>query len=183
MALLADGVAPGEVYAALSTPAGVARALAKLDTIGHALVWWSGDAPPARMLADGRAAFTTILNGDAFDAATHGGRLGVIWDRQLYEFEVLGVPKGDPKRALAMDYVRFATQAQQLARVSSWVAFSPARKSALPIVRENPEFKVAMTPYLPTAHFETAFAVDDGWWRQHEADVEPLWRAWLAKGQ
>ena len=43
MALLADGVAPGEVYAALSTPAGVARALAKLDVIRSALVWWSGD--------------------------------------------------------------------------------------------------------------------------------------------
>jgi putative spermidine/putrescine transport system substrate-binding protein len=71
MALLADGVAPGEVYAALSTPEGVARALAKLDTIRSALVWWSDNDPPARMVADGRAAFSTILNGDVFDAATH----------------------------------------------------------------------------------------------------------------
>ena len=185
MALLADGVAPSDVYAVLSTPTGVARALAKLDTIRTDLAWWTASGEPAKMLADGRATFATMPNWSVFDAdmLSNGVKLGVIWDRQLYEFEVLGVPKGDPKRALAMDYVRFATQAQQLARVSSWVAFSPARKSALPIVRENPEFKVAMTPYLPTAHFETAFAVDDGWWRQHEADVEPLWRAWLAKGQ
>ena len=185
MALLADGVAPGEVYAALSTPAGVARALAKLDTIGHALVWWSGDAPPARMLADGRAAFTTILNGDAFDAATHGGRLGVIWDRQLYEFDVFGIPKGNPKRAMAMDFIRFATQAQNLAAVAGWVPYGPARMSALPYVGDNPDLKIAMTPYLPTTpeHFATAFAVDDEWWRLHGADAVALWQAWLAKAK
>jgi putative spermidine/putrescine transport system substrate-binding protein len=185
MALLADGVAPKDVYAVLSTPGGVARALAKLETIRTDLVWWNATGEPAQMLADGRAVFATMPNWAVFDADTlaTGPKLGVIWDRQLYEFEVLGIPKGDPKRALAMDYLRFATQAQQLANVSSWVAFGPARRSALPLVRENPEFKFAMTPYLPTAHFDTAFAVDDGWWRLHGADVEPLWQAWLAKGR
>jgi putative spermidine/putrescine transport system substrate-binding protein len=185
MALLADGVAPKDIYTVLSTPAGVARALAKFDTIRADLVWWNVSSEPAQMLADGRAVFATMPNWAVFDAdmLANGPRLGVIWDRQLYEFEVLGIPKGDPKRALGMDYLRFATQAQQLARVSSWAAFGPARRSALPLVRENPEFKVAMTPYLPNAHFETAFAVDDGWWRLRGADVEPHWQAWLAKGQ
>jgi putative spermidine/putrescine transport system substrate-binding protein len=183
MALLADGVARGAVYATLSTPAGVARALAKLDTIRSALVWWSSDAPPVRMVADGRAAFTTILNGDAFDAAMHGGRLGVIWDRQLYEFDVFGIPKGDPKHNTAMDFIRFATQAENLAAVAGWVPYGPARASALPAVGDNPDLKIAMTPYLPTTHehFATAFAIDDEWWRLHGADVTVLWQAWLAK--
>ena len=185
MALLADGVAPKDVYVVLSTPAGVARALAKLDTIRNDIVWWNSLGEPGKMLADGRATFAAMPNWAVFDAdmLSSGIKLGVIWDRQLYEFEVLGVPKGDPRRALAADYIRFATQPQQLARVSSWAAYGPARMSALPLVRENPEFKVAMTPYLPTAHFDTAFAVDDGWWRLHGADVEPLWQAWLAKGR
>ena len=185
MALLADGVAPGEVYATLSAPAGEARALAKLDMIGRALVWWSSDAPPARMVTDGRAAFTTILNGDAFDAVTHRNPLGVIWDRQLYEFDVFGIPKGDPKRALAMDFIRFATQADNLAAVAGWVPYGPARVSALAYVGDSPDLKIAMTPYLPTTreHFATAFAIDDEWWRLHGADVETLWQAWLAKGK
>ena len=185
MALLADGVAPGEVYAALSTQAGVARALAKLDTIRSALVWWSDNDPPARVVADGRAAFSTILNGDVFDAAMHHSELGVIWDRQLYEFEVFGIPKGNPKRAMAMDFIRFATQAENLAAVAGWVPYGPARASALPQVGDNPELKIAMTPYLPTTqdHFATAFAVDDEWWRLHGAGVEVLWQAWLAKGK
>ncbi|HEY0281674.1 MAG TPA: extracellular solute-binding protein [Rhizomicrobium sp.] len=183
MALLADGVAPRDVYAVLSTPAGVARALAKLDTIRSALVWWSGDAPPARMLAEGRAVFTTILNGDAFDAAMHGNPPGVIWDRQLYEFDVFGIPKGTPKRDLAMDFIRFATRAENLAAVAGWVPYGPARMSALPYVGDNPDLKIAMTPHLPTTpeHFATAFAIDNTWWRLHGADVMVLWQAWLAK--
>ncbi|MDE2494234.1 MAG: extracellular solute-binding protein [Alphaproteobacteria bacterium] len=181
LALLADGVPPGKVYAVLSTPQGVARALAKLDTIRGALVWWTNDDSPVRMLADGRAAFSTILNGDIFNAAMHGRNLGVIWDRQLYEFDAFGVPKGDPKRGLATDFIRFATQAARLAGVSDWVPYGPARRSAAPYVGENPELNVAMTPFLPTSHFATAFAVDDEWWRQHGAAVDVLWQAWLAK--
>ena len=185
MALLADGLTPGDAYATLSTPAGVARALAKLDTIGSALVWRTGEDQPARMVADGRAAFSTILNGDIFDAATHGNRLGVIWDRQLYEFDAFGIPKGDPKRGTAMDFIRFATQAQNLAAVAGWVPYGPARISAEPYVGDNPELKIAMTPFLPTTreHFATAFAIDDEWWRLHGADVDALWQAWLAKGK
>ena len=185
MALLADGVAPGAVYATLSTQAGVARALAKLETIKSALVWRSSDDPAARMVADGRAAFTTILNGEVFDAAMRGRRLGVIWDRQLYEFDVFGIPKGAPKRNTAMDFIRFATQAENLAAVASWVPYGPARASALPFVGDNPDLKIAMTPYLPTTreHFATAFAIDDEWWRLHGAGVEAPWQAWLAKGK
>jgi putative spermidine/putrescine transport system substrate-binding protein len=180
MALLADGVAPQDVYALLSTPQGVARALAKLDTIRGSLVWWTADDPPARMLAEGRAVFATILNGEVFDAATNGQRLGVIWDRQLYQFEAFGIPKGNPRRSLAMDFIRFATLAEHMAGVADWVPYGPARRSAVALVGTNPELKIAMTPYLPTAHFETAFAVDDEWWRLHGADVETLWKTWIA---
>jgi len=180
MALLADGVAPQDVYSVLSTPQGVARALAKLDTIRSDLVWWSADHPPARMLADGRAAFATIRDGDAFDAITNGLRLGVIWDHQLYQFEAFGIPKGNPKRKLAMDFIRFATLAKHLANVAEWVPYGPARKSAAPLVGKNPELNIAMTPFLPTAHFKTAFAVDDEWWQLHGADIAPLWQAWVS---
>ena len=109
----------------------------------------------------------------------------MIWDRQLYEFDVFGVPKGDPKRAMAMDFIRFATQAENLAVVAGWVPYGPARMSALPTVGDNPDLKIAMMPYLPTTpeHFATAFAIDDQWWRLHGADIEALWQAWLAKAK
>lgn len=185
MALLADGVAAKDLYNVLSTPQGVARALAKLDSIRKDIVWYSGATEAAQMLGDGRAAMALMPNWAVFDANNQtpasAVRLGIIWDRQLYEMEVFGVPRGNPKRAKAMDFVRFATQARNLGNMSSWIAYGPARKSALAFVHTNPDMKVDMLPYLPTAHFETAVAVDDGWWRLHGADVNTLWQTWAAK--
>jgi putative spermidine/putrescine transport system substrate-binding protein len=45
-ALMADGVPAAEVYATLSTPEGVDRAFAKLDTIKADIVWWEAGAQP-----------------------------------------------------------------------------------------------------------------------------------------
>jgi len=185
MALLADGVAPKDVYAELSTPQGVARALGKLETLHGHLVWYSNLDEVKKMLQDGSIVFASMPNWAVFDTdnGEHwlGPKLNIIWDRQLYEVEAFGIPKGDPRRKLAMDFIRFATESKSLGGMASWVAYGPARLSALPLVGINPDLKVAMTPYLPTAHFGTAFAVDDGWWRLHGADAEVLWQAWLAK--
>jgi len=182
LALLADGMKPSDVYDALLTPVGIARALARLATLKGSLVWWSNSADALAMLADGRAAMATALNGDIYDAAQHHHAPGVIWDRQLYELDVFGVPKGGPRREAALDFVRFATGSEPLARVASWVPYGPARRSALRLVGRNPELGTDMTPYLPTtpAHFATAFAVDDEWWQLHGADIEARWQAWLA---
>jgi putative spermidine/putrescine transport system substrate-binding protein len=182
LALLADGMAPADVYDALLTPVGIDRALTKLATLKGALKWWTNSTDAVAMLNDGRAAFATVLNGDVYDAAQHHQNVNVIWDRQLYELDVFGVPKGNPKKDVALDFVRFATGSQRLANVASWVPYGPARRSALSLVPKNPELGIDMTPYLPTAsgHFATAFAIDDAWWQLHGADIQPRWEAWLA---
>ncbi len=182
LALLADGMKPADVYDALLTPVGIDRALTKLATLKGSLVWWTNSADAIAMLNDGRAAFATALDGDVYDAAQHHRGVGVIWDRQLYELDVFGVPKGSPKKETALDFVRFATASQGLAGVASWVPYGPARRSALPLVGRNPELGTDMTPYLPTtpSHFATAFAIDDEWWALHGADIEPRWQVWLA---
>jgi putative spermidine/putrescine transport system substrate-binding protein len=182
LALLADGMAPGDVYDALLTPVGIDRALAKLATLKGSIVWWTNSADATAMLNDGRAAMATVLNGDVYDAAQHKKPVSVIWDHQLYELDVFGVPKGDPRKDVALDFVRFATDSQSLAGVAGWVPYGPARRSSLALVGENPELHIDMKPFLPTlpAHFATAFAMDDEWWQIHGADIEPRWQAWLA---
>jgi putative spermidine/putrescine transport system substrate-binding protein len=180
MALLADGVAPQDVYRTLETDAGVARAFKKLDTLKPGLVWWRAAGEPAQLIRNGQAVFSTVLNGDIFDA--RADMPGVIWDRQLYELDVFGVPKDDPKKDLAMDFIRYATSSAPLARMANRISYGPARRSALPLVDKNPELHVAMRPFLPTApaNFATAFAVDDGWWLMHGAPLEARFQTWAA---
>lgn len=184
MALLADGVAAKDVYAQLSTPQGVTRALNKLQSIRGEIVWYKGASEATAMLDDGRASMALLPNWAVFDAdndpAAHF-KLQIIWDRQLYEMEAFGLPKGNPKAAKAFDFVRFATSAANLGRMASWIPYGPARKSGLAFLSNNPDLKIAMAPYLPTAHFETAFAVDDVWWRLHGADIAVLWQAFIDK--
>jgi putative spermidine/putrescine transport system substrate-binding protein len=107
--------------------------------------------------------------------------VGVIWDRQLYEFDAFAVPKGDPRKDAAMDFIRFATSSQPLAREADWVPYGPARRSSLAFVGRNPELGTAMAAFLPTApaNFATAFAIDDSWWRRHGDAIAPRWEAWL----
>jgi putative spermidine/putrescine transport system substrate-binding protein len=182
LALLADGVKPVDVYATLQTQDGVKRALAKLDTIRPFVVWWNAGGEPIQMLDNSTVAMTTALNGDIYDAAAHHHALGIIWDRQLYELEVFGIPRGNPNKDRAMDFLRFATRAEQLAHVAQWVPYGPTRHSALSLVGKNPELHIAMRPFLPTApeNFATAFRVDDAWWSAHGAEMDAAWQQWLA---
>jgi putative spermidine/putrescine transport system substrate-binding protein len=181
LALLGDGAKANDVYRLLSTPAGVSRALAVLSKLRGSIVWWTRSSEPIEMLRDGRAAFATALNGTVYDAEIHGDRVGVIWDRELYEFDAFAVPRGDPRRQRAMDFIRYATQTEPLAHAAQWVPYGPARRSSVPLVGGNPEFGIAMQPHLPTApeNFSTAFAVDDEWWLLHKAEIDRRWRQWL----
>jgi putative spermidine/putrescine transport system substrate-binding protein len=183
LALLADGMKPADVYAALLTPVGIDRAFSKLSTLKGSLVWWDNSADAVAMVHDGRAAMATALNGDVTDTTQHHRPVGVVWDRQLYELDVFGVPNGNPRREVAMDFVRFATGSQPLADVAAWVGYGPARRSSLPLVGKNPESGADMTAFLPTlpAHFATAFAIDEEWWQLHGPDIDPRWQVWLAQ--
>jgi putative spermidine/putrescine transport system substrate-binding protein len=183
MALLADGVAPKDVYDVLSSPQGIARALKKLDSLRGSIEWYTNPADAAAMVADGRVRFAAMPNWAVYDAnvGLPWPKLAIIWDRQLYQLEVFGIPRGNPKAKRAMDFVRFATSAPVLGKMTSWIAYGPARKSALAYVGKQPELKIDMTPYLPTAHFDTAFRVDAEWWRLHGADVAMLWVEWMTK--
>jgi putative spermidine/putrescine transport system substrate-binding protein len=177
MALLADGVAPDEVYKTLDTPAGLDRAFAKLQALNP--IWAHDSVGALGWLTNGQAVMATALNGDV--PAPFAPR--TIWDHQLYELDVLGIPAGDPNRKVALDYIATATGSAPLAGVASWVGFGPARRSSLALVKNNPETGGAMLPLLPTApqNFRHAFAIDDGWWLAHGAAIAPRWQELVSR--
>ncbi|HEU0096861.1 MAG TPA: extracellular solute-binding protein, partial [Rhizomicrobium sp.] len=108
LALLADGVPARDVYKTLSTEDGVARALAKLDTIKHRIVWWSAAGEPIQLLESGRVMMSTALNGDLYDPKRKT-QPGILRDAQLYEMDVFGIPKTSTRKKAAMDFIAYAT--------------------------------------------------------------------------
>jgi putative spermidine/putrescine transport system substrate-binding protein len=179
MALLADGVAPGEVYKTLETPEGLDRAFAKLTALKP--IWAHDSIGALNWLQNGQAVMATALNGDVAQMKDYTPV--VIWDHQLYELDVLGIPAGNRNKKRALDYIAYATGSAPLAGVANWVPYGPARRSSLALVGSNPETGLAMRPLLPTApeNFGHAFAIDDGWWLAHGGAITSRWREFVSR--
>ncbi|MFK5997579.1 MAG: ABC transporter substrate-binding protein [Rhodobacterales bacterium] len=185
MALAADGVAPGDIYDVLGTPEGIDRAFAKLDTIKGDTVWWESGAQPPQLLADGEVAMTTAYNGRIFNAvAAEGKPFGIVWDSQIFDFDLWVIPKGAPHKAAALDFVAFSTATEQLAAQASYISYGPARKSSAPLVGNyitKPD--LAMGPQMPTApeNFKTAIQNDFEFWADNADQLNERFNTWLAK--
>jgi putative spermidine/putrescine transport system substrate-binding protein len=97
--------------------------------------------------------------------------------------DVFAIPAGNPNKERALDFIAFATGSDALAGVANWVAFGPARHSAIALVKTNPELGTQMRPLLPTApeNFRHAFAVDDGWWLAHGPALASRWREFVSQ--
>jgi putative spermidine/putrescine transport system substrate-binding protein len=182
LALIADGVAPWRVYGLLGTEDGLARAFAKLDSIKSSIVWWDRTSDPPDLLATGTVAMTTTLNARVFDISTQP-RFTTIWDGQLYQLDVFGIPKGAPNKKRALDFIRFATGPTPLAEEARLLPYGPARHSSLRLVGRNPETNEEMRAHLPTApeNFANALEIDPNWWATHSEDLEVRWAKWRAE--
>src|SRR3954468_3887738 len=159
MALLADGVAPRDVYNSLATPDGLDRAFAKLQALNP--IWAHDSVGALRWVKNGQAVMATVLNGDI--AAEKDFAPTVIWDHQLYELDVFGIPAGAPNRKRALEFIAYATGSEALAAMASWVNYGPARRSAFALVKPNRLSGADTRPLLPTnpANFRDAFPVND----------------------
>jgi putative spermidine/putrescine transport system substrate-binding protein len=182
-ALLADGVPPAEVYSVLSTPEGVDRAFAKLDTIKSEVVWWEAGAQPPQLLADGEVVMTSAYNGRIFNAAIGEGKpFKIVWDGQIYENEMYVVPKGAPNKDAAMEFIRFATSTEGLRAQASQISYGPARKSSMKEELIYKDGKTVMAPHLPTAPENLTNALESNFefWVDRDAELNERFNAWLA---
>ena len=183
MALIADGVAPADVYATLETAEGVDRAFAKLDTIKDSVVWWEAGAQPPQLLADGEVVMTTAYNGRIFNAAAGEGQpFTVNWDGQILDFDLWVIPKGAKNKEAAMDFVAFSTDTQRLADQASWIAYGPARKSSGSLVGLYNDGKTEMAPHMPTAadNLKTALVNNFEFWADNQDELNERFNTWLA---
>ncbi|MEM9205650.1 MAG: ABC transporter substrate-binding protein [Pseudomonadota bacterium] len=184
MALMADGVAGEDVYEVLSTPEGIDRAFAKLDSIKSEVVWWEAGAQPPQLLADGEVAMTTAYNGRIFNAvASEDKPFNIVWDGQVWDLDLWIIPKGAPNKDAALEFVKYSTDTQRLADQASWISYGPTRQSSSSLVgsfHDNPDLKMA--PQMPTApeNFTNAIQNDFEFWADYQDELNERFNAWLA---
>ncbi len=176
-ALLADGVAPAEVYKVLGTKEGVARAFKKLDQLKPHIQWWEAGAQPPQWLAAGDVVMSSAYNGRIAAAQKEGRKLELVWAGSLYDLDHWTIVKGSKNKDLAMKFIAFANRPEQQKLFAENIPYGPTNKVAIGML----DPKVAAG--LPTApkNLEGAIAVDTEFWVEHSEDLEERFNAWAAQ--
>lgn len=172
-ALLADGVAPEDVYDVLSTEEGQARAFAKLDTIKDDIVWYDSWSQAPVLLNDGGAQMVQSANGRIYAAINdEGAPFQIVWDSHVYDLDVWSVMKGTDQLETAMEFVSFATQTVPLSGMQD-VAYGPTRRSAQALLPEE------VKQNLPTAHLDKGLKADGIFWADFGESLGEKFNEWL----
>ena len=174
-ALVADGVPRDRVYEVLSTEEGLDRAFAMLDRIKPYVDWWRTGEEALRLLETGAVTMSSVYSGRILAAQERGETLAILWDHQVWFYDVWGVPRNGRNTERAMDFVRYATTTQALARQASYIPYGPVRRSSIEQVPE------AMRPMLPTAeqNQETAIELNVRWWSENLEHVNRRFERWV----
>ncbi|MBY4675628.1 polyamine ABC transporter substrate-binding protein [Marinobacterium arenosum] len=176
-ALMADGVAPEQVYPLLETREGRDRAFRKLDSIKDNVIWWTTGAQPPQMLADGEVVMSSAFNGRIYNAQKKEGKpFRIIWDHQIGYMNGWAIPKGSPNKAKALEFIQFSSGTTPLAEQAKWTAYGPTRVSSTKILDAE---LVASLPTAP-ANFKNAFLFNDEWWTDYADELNEEFNTWLA---
>lgn len=183
-ALYADGVPLDEIYDVLSTPEGVDRALAKLDTIKDHLIFWTEGSQPPQLLADKEVAFASAYNGRLFNAAeVEGQPIKIIWDGQIVEWDGWVVPAEGKNLDATLAYLKWATDSQRLADQAKYISYGPARASSAPLVSTHADLGIDMNPHMPTNpdNFETPIVLDNEFWTDFGDEYRERYSNWMLR--
>jgi len=177
-ALLADGVPKDEIYDVLGTEEGVARAFKKLDELKPNIVWWESGAQPLQFLASGEVAMTSAYNGRITGInRTEGKNFKVVWPGSIYAVDSWVVLKDAENKDAAQDFIAFASQPDDQAKLPEFVAYGLPVKEAAAKVPEK------FAKDLPTdpANMTDAISLDVDFWIDNAETLTQRFNAWLAQ--
>ncbi|MCQ4348949.1 ABC transporter substrate-binding protein [Pseudomonas stutzeri] len=175
-ALMADGVAPKDVYQVLATDEGVDRAFRKLDELKPHIQWWEAGAQPPQYLASGDVVMSSAYNGRI--AAVQGeSNLQVVWDGGIYDFDAWAIPKGAKNQEAARQFIAFAVQPEQQKAYAENIAYGPANKKAIDLL---PAERLELMPTTPQ-NIANQVAIDVTFWADYGEQLEQRFNAWAAK--
>lgn len=130
-AIMADGVAPEDVYKALDSEEGIERALDKIRELKpHIDVFWSSGAQHAQLMKDGEVDMTTGWNGRFDNAAKDGAQVKYSFNQALLDYDCFAIPKGAPNKDVAMAFLAEISKAEYQDDLPKYITYGPTNKAA-----------------------------------------------------
>jgi putative spermidine/putrescine transport system substrate-binding protein len=175
-ALMADGVAPKDVYSVLATKEGQDRAFKKLDQIKPSIQWWEAGAQPPQFLASGDVVMSSAYNG-RIAAVQKESNLKVVWNGGIYDFDSWAIPKGAKDADKAKEFIAFSVKPEQQKTYSENIAYGPANTQAVPLLDK------ALLKDMPTTpeNIKDQVAMDVTFWADYGEQLEQRFNSWAAK--
>ena len=176
VALLADGVAQGDIYRTLRTSDGVDRAFRKLDQLRPYISWWQSPEGATKMLGSGEVLMTAAPNGriTLADRVEHHN-FGLQWSGALLSVEWWAVPKGSMFLRSAEQFLYFAGTPAIQAHAVNTVPYPGLAKGVNDFI--PPELQ-ALSPTSPQ-NMQTSVLVDDAFWRDNLEKLSARFGTWL----
>lgn len=177
-ALMADGVAPSEVYDVLRTDEGVDRAFASLDRIKDDIIWWEAGAQPIQLLGSGEVVMTSAYNGRISAADKEEGRhFEVVWPQSIYAVDSWVILANSPHKEAALEFIAFASQPEHQSNLPKSIAYGVTNKDAAAQIDKN------ILEDLPTApdNLGVAIQLDTEFWVENVEPLTERFTAWAAQ--
>ena len=176
-ALIADGVPHDNVYEVLSTEAGLDRAFRVLTRIKPYIEWWRTGEDAVRLLETKAVTLSSVYSGRVDDAVQRGEPLAILWDHQVWFYDVWAVPKNGRRTEQAKDFVRYATSTESLAAQAKYIPYGPVRQSSHALLAP------ALRERLPTSenNRRTAVELNAQWWSENLERIAPRFERWAER--
>jgi putative spermidine/putrescine transport system substrate-binding protein len=179
-ALMADGVAPEDVYEVLASEAGIERALDKIRELRpHIDVFWSSGAQHAQLMKDGEVDMTTGWNGRFDNAAKDGAQVQYSFNQALLDYDCFAIPKGAPNKDVAMKFLAEISKPEYQDDLPKYITYGPTNLAAY----ETGEISDATAAGLPSSPDNAAMQlpVSLDWYAKWETVAAEMYQEMLTE--
>ncbi len=179
-ALMADGVAPEDVYKVLGSEEGIERALDKIRELRpHIDVFWTSGAQHAQLMKDGEVDMTTGWNGRFDNAKKDGAKVAYSFNQALLDYDCFAVPKGAPNKETAMKFLAEISKAEYQDDLPKYITYGPTNKAAY----ETGVIDAATAASLPSSPENAALQlpVELEWYAKWETTAAEMYQEMLTE--
>lgn len=169
VALLADGVAPAELY-----PLDIDRALKKLDTLGDDAIIPANYGELQQAMAAGNVAMAFSTPSRASFTLADGAPYAPVWDKVVTSVSVVGIPKGTKNLKAAKKWMEYISTAGPQAEAAELTTLPPANAESKPNYDKVQE---SVNAYSDENKDKLVY-MDIGWWAENQEEVQTRFTKW-----
>lgn len=178
-ALLADGVAPADVYTLLRTPEGVDRAFAKLDEIKSDVVWWTSSSTAVQNLDAGEVVMTDMYNGRiTFDNENNGKNYQIAWEAGFfYGTDMWAIVTDAPNPQAGKAFMEFFAVPENQSGFPKAYGYGTGDSRVYDLLTADQRNR------LPTSPERIGFGApyDSTFWAENQESLEQRFKVWLSQ--